>query len=149
MSYSVGEVAGMLGIAASALRYYESEGLLPAVARSQNGRRRYAEKDVEACRVIECLKRSGLSIKEIKAFIDLCREGDATLQDRLRLFQNRREAVRQEIESLQSVLTVLDFKAWYYEQAVAAGTEETVRALPASHLPDAHHAAKAYLAGLP
>ena len=148
-SYSVGEVAAMMGVATSALRYYEAEGLLPAVERSEGGRRRYSDADLGALRVVECLKRSGLSIKEIKAFMDMCVEGDTGLADRLELFRNRREVVRREIDALREVLDVLDFKTWYYEQAVAAGTEDAVRALPSARTPDQHRAAKDYLAGVP
>lgn len=147
--YSVGEVAAMMGVASSALRYYEAEGLLPAVERSEGGRRRYSDADLAALRVVECLKRSGLSIKEIKAFMDMCVEGDATLADRLELFRNRREVVRREIDALREVLDVLDFKTWYYEQAVAAGTEDAVRALPSDRTPVQHRAAKGFLAGIP
>ena len=139
----------MLGVATSALRYYEAEGLLPAVERSEGGRRRYSDADLGALRVVECLKRSGLSIKEIKAFMDMCVEGDTTLADRLELFRNRREVVRREIDALREVLDVLAFKPWSYEQAVAAGTEDAVRALPSARTPDQHRAAKDYLAGVP
>lgn len=148
-SYSVGEVAAMMGIATSALRYYEAEGLLPAVERSDRGRRRYSDTDLEACRVIDCLKRSGLSIKEIKAFMDMCSLGDSTLAERLALFQNRREAVRREMDALRSVLAVLDYKAWYYEQAVAAGREDRARSLPMKETPHEHREARKFLAGGP
>lgn len=149
MPYSIGEVAQIMGVATSTLRYYESEGLLPTVERSASGRRHYSDAEVEACRVIECLKQSGLSIKETKAFMDMCLKGDATLEDRLELFRNRREAVRREIDALRDILDVLNFKAWYYEKAVAAGTEEAVRALPLEHTPAEHRSARDFLAGLP
>lgn len=139
----------MMGLATSALRYYETEGILPAVGRSVGGRRRYSDADLGALRVVECLKTSGLSIKEIKAFMDMCEEGDATLADRLELFRNRREAVLREIDELRQVLDVLDYKTWYYEQAVAAGTEAAVRVMVETDLPDLHRPAKDFLEGAP
>lgn len=147
--FSVSEVAHMMGIATSTLRYYEAEGILRGVGRSPSGRRRYSAKNMEACRVIECLKRSGLSLKEIKAFMDLCALGDATLNDRLDLFRQRREAVLGEMAALQEILGVLDFKTWYYEQAVAAGTEQTCRDLPWERTPSEHRDARSFLAGIP
>lgn len=149
MGYSIGDVAKGLGVPTSTLRYYEAEGLLPAVERTSGGRRQFSQQDVEACRVIGCLKRSGLSIKEIKDFMDMVVEGDATLQGRLALFQGRRESVEKEISELQSVLAVLDYKTWYYEQAVGAGSEDAVRVMPEGRIPEGHRRAQAYLADAP
>lgn len=147
MSYSVGEVAKMLELPASTLRYYEAQGLLPALSRSEGGQRRFKERDIEACRMIECLKASGLSIKEIKEFMDLVVEGDNTIEQRLALFENRREAVMAEIAQLEQTLSVLDFKRWYYTQAREAGTEDVVKQLEIDQLPEEHRAAKAILEG--
>lgn len=148
MAYTISEVASRLGVAPSTLRYYESEGLLPAVERTASGRRQFSDRDVEACRVIECLKRSGLSIKQIKDFMRMVVDGDATLGDRLALFRARRQAVEQEMRELEQVLGVLDFKTWYYEQAVAAGSEGAVRSLRPEKIPARHRRAHAYLAGV-
>ena len=71
MLYTVGEMAKVMHIPASTLRYYDQEGLLPFVERSSGGIRMFSEKDYEWLKVIECLKSSGLSIKEIRAFIDM------------------------------------------------------------------------------
>lgn len=145
MTYTIGEVAQELGVASSTLRYYEREGLLPAVGRTTSGRRSFSDQDLEACRVIDCLKASGLSIKQIKDFMALVAEGDATLGERLELFRGRREAVEREMAELQKVLAILDFKTWYYEQAVAAGTEEAVRSLPEEQIPARHRHARGHL----
>lgn len=147
MAYSVGEVSKLLDIPASTLRYYESQGLLPELERTSGGRRQFSERDVEACRVIECLKASGLSIAEIREFMDMVVKGDSTLAQRLELFERRREAVEREMEELERTMAVLDFKRWYYKRAVAAGTEDAVRDLPESKIPAQHRKAKAMLRG--
>lgn len=97
--------------------------------------------------MIECLKRSGLSIKQIKDFMDMVAEGDASLAGRLELFRSRKESVEAEIRELERVLGVLEFKTWYYEQASEAGAEDVVRALPVERIPERHRPAQAYLAG--
>lgn len=147
MVLTIGEVAKRLGVPTSTLRYYESEGLLPAVERTPGGRRQFFQQDVEACRVIECLKRSGLSIKQIKNFMDMVAEGDASLAGRLELFRARKESVQREIRDLERVLSVLEFKTWYYEQAAEAGAEDAVRSLPVAQIPERHRPAQSYLAG--
>lgn len=136
MLYTVGEMAKETGIPASTLRYYDKEGLLPFVERSAGGVRMFTDADREALTVIECLKRSGLSIREIRAFMEMCAQGDASLGERKALFEARRDAVRDQIDQLGRTLAVLEYKCWYYETAEAAGTEAAVRDLPADQVPE-------------
>ena len=135
MLYTVGEMARLLGIAASTLRYYDQEGLLPFVERSQGGVRMFTDRDYGTLQIIGCLKRSGLSIKEIKQFIGLAEQGDASLHQRLEIFQRRRAAVQRQIAQLEQTLSLLEFKCWYYETACQAGTEDAVRSLPPCDIP--------------
>lgn len=69
--YTIGQVSEMFSLPISTLRYYDKEGLFPQMERS-SGIRRFSERELEALRVIECLKRSGLEIKEIKQFMQWC-----------------------------------------------------------------------------
>lgn len=92
--------------------------------------------------MIECLKESGLSIKDIRDFMEMVQQGDATLAGRLALFEERRAAVLAEIERLQETLSVLDFKRWYYGTALAAGTEDAVKDLAETEIPPEHQAAR-------
>ena len=135
MLYTVGEMARLLGIAASTLRYYDQEGLLPFVERSQGGVRMFTDRDYGTLQVIGCLKRSGLSIKEIKQFIGPAEQGDASLDQRLEIFQRRRAAVERQIAELQRMLSLLEYKCWYYETACQAGTEDAVRNLRPCDIP--------------
>lgn len=136
MLYTVGEMAKILGIPASTLRYYDKEGLLPFVERSSGGIRMFTEKDHEWLKVIECLKQSGLSIKDIRNFISMAIQGDeSSLAKRLTLFQARRDAVKKQIKDMQETLELLEFKCWYYEQAIQDGTEEKVRSLSPDEIP--------------
>ncbi|WP_287531012.1 MerR family transcriptional regulator [Veillonella sp.] len=81
MTYTVGEIAKKLNITPSALRYYDKEGLLPFVERSSGGIRIFCEEDMDWLELIECMKRTGMPIKEIKHFIDCCVEGDSRIND--------------------------------------------------------------------
>ena len=142
MLYTIGEMAKMLGVPASTLRYYDQEGLLPFVKHSNGGIRMFSDKDYEWLKVIECLKRSGLSIKDIKTYIDMTQKGDASLAERLELFRSRRDAVHRQIEELQGTLELLEFKCWYYEKAIEDGTEEKVRSLHLEDLPKRYRTVK-------
>ncbi|MCI8647779.1 MAG: MerR family transcriptional regulator [Firmicutes bacterium] len=143
MLYTVGEMAKVLGIPASTLRYYDKEGLLPFVERSSGGIRMFSDKDYEWLKVIECLKQSGLSIKEIRAFIEMAQRGDeSSLAERRALFQDRRDAVKKQMEEMRETLALLEFKCWYYEQAIEDGTEERVRSLSLDEIPEQYRAVK-------
>lgn len=136
MIYTVGEMAKVLNVNTSTLRYYDSEGLLPFVERSSGGMRMFSEKDYEALMVINCLKKSGLSIREIKQFIEWAMQGDETIEQRLELFTTRREAVQKQIAELQQTLQLLNYKCWYYEVAKEAGTEDAVKNIPLEDIPE-------------
>lgn len=136
MCYSIGEVANTTNIAISTLRYYDREGLFPFMERSKGGIRVFSEKEVDTIRVIECLKSSGMSIKDIKAFLDWCQEGDASLQKRRDMFYERLNEVKKQIQSLQNTLKTLKFKCWYYDTALADGTEEKVRHASTEQIPE-------------
>lgn len=136
MLYTVGEMARETGIPASTLRYYDKEGLLPFVERTGGGLRMFSDADREALTVIECLKRSGLSIREIREFMGMVERGDGSLGERKALFEARRGAVKAEIAQLERTLSVLEYKCWYYETAEAAGTEDAVRGLVAEQVPE-------------
>lgn len=122
MFYTVGEIAKKLNVAPSTLRYYDKEGLLPFVERSDSGIRLFKDSDMEGLRVIECLKKTGMSIKDIKVFMDLCQLGDATINERLALIDKQRETVLEQQKQLQETLDTLNYKHWYYETAAKAGT---------------------------
>ena len=65
--YTIGQVSEMFNIPVSTLRYYDREGLFPGMER-KSGIRKFSDNEIEALRVIECLKASGLEIREIKQF---------------------------------------------------------------------------------
>ena len=132
--YTIGQVSEMFHLPISTLRYYDKEGLFPDMER-QSGIRKFSDREVEALRVIECLKASGLEIREIKQFMDWTTQGSATYEQRKQLFETRKEAVEQEIRQLQKTLDMLKYKCWYYETAIADGGEERIGTMLPDRLP--------------
>lgn len=122
MAYTIKEVSAMLNIPASTLRYYEKEGLLNGVERMDTGYRLFSDENIKAIRFIECLKSTGMAIKDIRTFFEWVQQGDASLQQRYEMFLERRRVVEEQIAQLQKTLEVVDYKCWYYEKAVEAGT---------------------------
>jgi DNA-binding transcriptional MerR regulator len=123
-TYSISEVAKELNLTVYTLRYYDKEGLMPFVERTPNGTRRFKESDIDALKIIECLKSTAMPIKEIKNFIDWCSDGDSTLQQRYDMFIDRKAIVEAQIEELKKQMEVIEHKCSYYKTALEAGTEE-------------------------
>ena len=123
MAYSIGEVAKKLNLTIYTLRYYDKEGLMPFVERTPNGTRMFKESDLNALQIIECLKASGMPIKDIKNFFDWCSQGDSSLQQRYDMFIERKAVVESQIEELKKTMEVIEYKCWYYKTALEAGTE--------------------------
>ena len=133
--YTIGQVSEMFGLPISTLRYYDKEGLFPGIQRT-SGIRRFGGKEIDAIRIIECLKKSGLEIKDIKLFMEWCAQGSETYPQRLALFVKQKAAVELEMERMNRVLDMLKFKCWYYEQAIKDGSEDRLKTLIPDHLPD-------------
>lgn len=136
MFYSIGDVAKRTGIAISTLRYYDREGLFPDMDRSSGGIRVFSENELATLKVIECLKSSGMSIVAIREFLNWCREGDASLTKRQAMFHERLQEVEKQMEELQRTRNMIRFKCWYYDTAVAAGTEAVMRDLTPEKIPE-------------
>lgn len=147
MYYTVGEMAKRLCTAPSTLRYYDREGLLPFVERSENGIRLFKDSDFEWLKMISCLKTAGMPLKDIKVFVMLAMRGDDTVEERLRMFLEQRERVMQQIKGLQKTLDVLDFKCWYYQTAMEHGTASVPRQMAEGDLPQRFRAVRRELRG--
>ena len=136
MHYSIGEVAGATGICISTLRYYDREGLFPDMRRSEGGVRIFSDKEIRAIQVIKCLKISGMSIKDVKKFLDWCQEGDSSLEKRRNMFEERLEAIQKQFDEIQETMAVIKYKHWYYNMACAEGSEDAVKNMPPENMPE-------------
>lgn len=104
MPYSIGEVSEATGISISTLRYYDREGMFPGMERSPGGIRVFSDRELGVIRVVECLKKAGMSIKDIKEFLGWCQEGDASLEKRQALFYARLKELEAQMEDLQKTM---------------------------------------------
>ncbi|PMD70677.1 MerR family transcriptional regulator [Companilactobacillus nuruki] len=124
MIYSIGEVADKTGLSSYTLRYYDKESLMPFVHRGNNGRREFTENDMDFIELISCLKETGMSLREIREFVNMSMKGNCTLEQRLAMFKRQRAEVIRQIAQSQQYLEKLDHKVKYFEAACEAGTED-------------------------
>lgn len=125
MSYTISEAAQKTGLPPSTIRYYDKEGLLPNIKR-KNGIRVFEDMDLRLMGLLTCLKNTGMPIKRIRDYVELTSKGDDTLQERYEIIKAQRQFVLDQIEQLQYYLEELDFKDWYYNKALAAGSESAI-----------------------
>ena len=100
-----------------------------------NGIRQFSEEDLEALNIIECLKLTGLEIRDIRKFMEWCSQESSTYGQRLALFQKQKTVPEGETERMQQVLDMLKFKCWYYTEALEAGNEDNLREMTPDGFP--------------
>ena len=123
MHYTIGQVSEITGFSKYTLRYYDKEGLLPFVERTAAGVRNFSDSDLPFLDLISCLKGTGMSVKEIRNFIEWCMEGDTTLEARLHMFEEHKKTVEEKLVSIQTNLDKINHKISYYQKAVEAVDE--------------------------
>ena len=132
MVYTVGEMAKKLDVPASTLRYYDKEGLLPFVERSSGGIRMFQESDFEWLQVIGCMKKAGMSIRDIR-----------------QMFTHQRDVLLAQMEEMRHTLETVEYKCWYYETAKAAGTIDVPRDMADEDVPKRFRAIRRELKTIP
>ena len=132
--YSIGQVSEMFGLPVSTLRYYDSEGLFPNMMRV-SGIRKFSDRELETLRVIDCLKKSGMEIKDIKQFMEWCSMGKETYPQRRAMFQRQRENIEAEIDRMNRALDMLKYKCWFYDQAMKGVPEEKIHEMVPDCMP--------------
>jgi DNA-binding transcriptional MerR regulator len=135
-TYSIGEVARIFGLSVPTIRYYDAEGLIPNLHRTTSGNRLFTKDNLETINMIGCLKKSGMSIKDIKTFISWCSQGDSTLSKRQEMFHQLKYSLTSQLHDLQSMLDVVNFKCRYYDLAVDNHSEAVAKRKLAHQQPD-------------
>ena len=133
--YTIGQISKLYNLPISTLRYYDKEGLFPNLSRIGNIRI-FSDNDIEALRLIECLKETGLEIKDIKKFMDLVKAGSCTYNQRKEIIENQKLKVEEQIKQMEKHLALLKFKCWYYNEAIKYNSEDNIKALLPNNLPD-------------
>ena len=118
--YSIQDVSNKTGLSTHTLRYYEKEGLISGVERTQGGFRQYTDEDLERLGLICCLKNTGMSIQEIARFVQLTHEGDHTLEERVELLREHRERVLERMAEMQEHLDKVTWKLNFFTEKLKA-----------------------------
>lgn len=131
-TFTLQEVVERSGLSEHTLRYYERIGLLEQVQRDQSsGHRRYTADDLHVIEVMACLRATGMSIENMRKFLELAREGIAGANELAELFEAHRRHLELELARKQEHLHYLGLKVEFWK-AFAAGDDEKVREISAA-----------------
>lgn len=100
------------------LKYYCNEGLVPNVKRDHNNRRVFDERDVKWIKDLTCLKQCGMSIQEMKDYLEMCLEGPSTIPQRQKLLDQKREALLEQMKEVQNSIDYIDWKQDFYQDVL-------------------------------
>jgi DNA-binding transcriptional MerR regulator len=120
-SLTIGELARRTGRSVHAIRWYESTGLLPAVQRNPGNRRVFDQRHVEWLELMERLQLTGMSTKEMRAYVAMAVQGRKTLSQRRDLLQAHRQRVLETIAQWQEALALLQQKIGFYNNWISTG----------------------------
>jgi DNA-binding transcriptional MerR regulator len=124
---TIGEAAQRTGLSVHALRFYEREGLLPEpIQRGPDGRRAYAEDDLEWLQLCVKLRSSGMPLTAIRQYAGLVRRGTGNEAQRLTILREHQERLTAQIATLSGCLDTINFKVKLYEDSLATGAADPI-----------------------
>ncbi len=120
-TFTIKEMAEQTGVSLHTLRYYEREGLLPSVSRLENGYRLYTMDDVGWVNFVKCLRDTGMSISQIRQYVELMQEGEHTSLDRQRLLEDHQCFVEEQLREWEQKLKMIRNKIAHYRHVTGNG----------------------------
>lgn len=127
--YTIKQVAEKMGVSEHTVRFYAKEGLFPFLKRDKNNVRLFSEDDLGDVSTVLCLRDTGMPLQEIRHYMDLCRQGDATVPQRLAIIQRQKAVTLEQLAELQRKVGHLECKEKCYEEFLKSGKNDCCRPL--------------------
>lgn len=119
MLYTMMQVCKETNMTYQGLKFYCNEGLVPHVKRDKNNRRVFDERDVAWISGLTCLKKCGMSIQEMKEYMELCLQGEQTIPQRKEMLARKQIKLRETIQELNESVAYIDWKQNFYDEILA------------------------------
>ena len=120
--YSMKEACALTNMSYENLKFYCNEGLVPNVKRDSRNYRVFDDHDIKWIQSLNCLKRCGMSIAEMKEYLALCMDGEGTIPERKMILAEKKEALLQSIAELQKSVAYIDWKQGFYDNVLSGKT---------------------------
>ena len=117
--YTMKEACDKVGISYETLKFYCKEGLVPNVKRDKNNYRIFDEKNIAWLKGLQCLRKCGMSIKDMKQYMNYCLEGVSTIPERKEMLDKSKKYLLEQVEKLNESINFIDNKQMFYDDVLA------------------------------
>jgi DNA-binding transcriptional MerR regulator len=121
MTRTIQDASSETGVSRDTLRYYERIGILPGIARSKSGHRRFSDDDMGWIKLVQCLRATGMPLEDLHRYAELMQQGDSTAAERLRLLHDHRRRIKDDMAELATALELVERKITGYDEVLARG----------------------------
>ena len=121
--YTMKQACQKVGMTYETLKYYCNEGLVPNVKRDKNNYRVFNEDDIEWIKNLTCLKKCGMTIKDMKIYIDLCLQGESSIPERKIILDKQKEELIDKMNELQECIEYINWKQQFYDDVLSGKTK--------------------------
>ncbi|WP_430489054.1 MerR family transcriptional regulator [Rossellomorea marisflavi] len=116
MLLTVKDVSRLLDLTEHTIRFYTDKGLVPSLKRDEHNKRLFDEESISWLTGIKYLKQSGMSVEDIKAYVDLCLEGHDTIEERYAIIENQRAIAQEQLKEAWERVDFMEEKARHYHE---------------------------------
>lgn len=121
--YSMQEAYKKVGMSYQTLKFYCNQGLVPNVKRDKNNYRIFDDHDIEWIKGLSCLKKCGMSIEEMKEYLDLCMQGESSIPQRKAILDIKRRKLVDSLNQIQESINYIDWKQGFYDDVLSGKTK--------------------------
>ena len=121
--YTMKDACEKTGLSYETLKFYCNQGLIPNVKRDKNNRRMFDDRDVAWIQSLNCLKHCGMSISEMKEYIQLCLAGESSIPERKEILKIKRASLLEQMKALQTAIDYIDWKQSFYDDVLSGKTK--------------------------
>lgn len=112
------------------LKFYCNQGLVPNVKRDKNNHRLFDERDNAWIKSLSCLRNCGMSISEMKEYVDLCLIGESSIPERKIILNNKRNTLLEQLKQIQDCIDYIDWKQNFYDEVLSGKRPYVSNLLP-------------------
>lgn len=121
--YSMKETCEITGLTYDALKFYCNEGLIPNVKRNKSNYRVFDDNDINWIKSLSCLKNCGMSILEMKEYLDLCLKGESSIPERKVILDAKLRELEHKKQEIQNSIDYIHWKHKFYDDVLSGKTK--------------------------
>lgn len=121
--YTMKQVCDQLGMTYETLRFYCDESLIPNIKRDKNNYRNFDERNIAWIEGLQCLRKCGMSIKDMKQYMQYCLEGPSSIIDRKEMLDDQKRILQSKMVEIQESIDFIDKKQMYFDNVLSGDIE--------------------------